>query len=81
MCVGQRRPEDTDERVLLFLKMRAGHAFSDILASDIRAAIRKALSARHVPAYIFSVEDIPVRKAVWVWCGLSLINFYICSIP
>ena len=61
ICVGQRRPADTDERVLLFIKMRAGHRLSGDVEQAIREAIRKALSARHVPKYIFEVEEIPVR--------------------
>uniref|UniRef100_A0A0W0FQT6 AMP-dependent synthetase/ligase domain-containing protein n=1 Tax=Moniliophthora roreri TaxID=221103 RepID=A0A0W0FQT6_MONRR len=59
ICVGQRRPGDKDERVLLFLKMRLGHPFTKVLENEICNAIRKSLSARHVPAYIFEVEDIP----------------------
>ncbi|OCH93786.1 acetoacetate-CoA ligase [Obba rivulosa] len=59
LCVGQRRPEDRDERVLLFVKMRPGHAFSKALEERMRAAIRQALSSRHVPAYIFEIEEIP----------------------
>ncbi|KAI9457898.1 hypothetical protein F5148DRAFT_1221811 [Russula earlei] len=43
ICVGQRRPQDEDERVLL----RSAQA------------IREALSARHVPAYVLQVKDIP----------------------
>lgn len=62
LCVGQRRPQDTDERVLLFLKMRPGHKISTELVVNIRAAIRNSLSARHVPAYIFEVNDIPVSS-------------------
>ena len=60
LCIGQRRPEDKDERVLLFIKMRHPHTLSDQLKSRIRNAIREGLSARHVPSYIFEVEDIPV---------------------
>lgn len=60
LCIGQRRPQDRDERVLLFLKMRPGHAFTNDITDQIRSSIRKALSPRHVPAYIFAVEDIPV---------------------
>lgn len=60
LCVGQRRPEDKDERVLLFLKMRAGQKLTSMLESKIREEIRRALSARHVPSFIFEVEDIPV---------------------
>ncbi|THH05067.1 hypothetical protein EW145_g5069 [Phellinidium pouzarii] len=59
LCVGQRRPGDTDERVLLFLKMRDGHKLTAKLEKEIREAIRKALSARHVPTYIGEVDDIP----------------------
>jgi acetoacetyl-CoA synthetase len=61
LCVGQRRLQDTDERVLLFLKMRPGHAFTPRLESEIKSAIRAGLSARHVPSFIFEVQDIPVR--------------------
>jgi len=60
ICVGQRRPNvDKDERVLLFLKMRPGNEFTSSLEKEIRSSIRSALSARHVPEYIFEVEDIP----------------------
>jgi acetoacetyl-CoA synthetase len=69
LCIGQRRPEDKDERVLLFVKMRPGRKFDEDLKARIRAAIRKGLSARHVPAYIFEVKDIPVSC-----CFMSLIH-------
>jgi len=59
LCVGQRRPQDKDERVLLFLKMRQSHPFDEALVNRIRAAIRAALSPRHVPAHIFEVDEIP----------------------
>jgi len=63
LCVGQRRPHDKDERVLLFLKMRAGKKLTTTLEGEIKAAIRSALSARHVPAYVFEVEEIPVSAS------------------
>ncbi|PPQ98788.1 hypothetical protein CVT24_003346 [Panaeolus cyanescens] len=59
LCIGQRRPQDKDERVLLFLKMRAGNECNSELIESIKQAIKKALSARHVPAYIFPIADIP----------------------
>ena len=62
ICVGQRRPEDTNERVLLFIKMRDGHALTPALERSIREAILTALSARHMPAYIFAVDAIPVSR-------------------
>ena len=64
LCVGQRRAQDKDERVLLFLKMRAGHRLDDPLVGQIKDAIRTALSARHVPAFVLPVEDIPVRVSI-----------------
>ena len=60
ICVGQRRPQDEDERVLLFIKMRPDQKLDQSFAHAIRAAIRAALSARHVPAHIFEVKEIPV---------------------
>jgi len=60
ICVGQRRPGDQDETVLLFLLMKPGERFTTRLVNDIKAAIRKQLSPRHVPKYIFETPDIPV---------------------
>ncbi|KAF5327935.1 hypothetical protein D9758_018049 [Tetrapyrgos nigripes] len=59
LCVGQRRPQDDNERVLLFVRMRRGHRFGEGLVKEIKDAIRTSLSARHVPAYVFEVEDVP----------------------
>jgi len=59
LCVAQRRPEDKDERVLLFLRMRAGHKFTDELVERIRETIRDARSPRHVPSFVFPIDDIP----------------------
>lgn len=59
LCIGQRRPKDLNERVLLFVKMRPGNSLSSALIKDIRGSIRASLSPRHVPAYIFEVDDIP----------------------
>lgn len=59
VCVGQRRPQDQDESVLLFLLMKKGEKFTPRLVNDIKSAIRKELSARHVPKYIFETPDIP----------------------
>ncbi|CVK95413.1 related to acetoacetyl-CoA synthetase [Fusarium mangiferae] len=59
IAVGHRRHQDGDEQVLLFVKMREKNMLKDPLLSKIRDAIRTMLSPRHVPAYIFPVEDIP----------------------
>ena len=55
--IGQRRPQDLDERVLLFVKMTK---LDKGLDEAIRNVIKKGLSARHVPTYIFQVEDVLV---------------------
>ncbi|EWZ93398.1 acetoacetate-CoA ligase [Fusarium oxysporum f. sp. radicis-lycopersici 26381] len=59
LCVGQRRPQDHDESVVLFLLMKPGVKFNAELASRIRERIAKELTKRHVPKYIFEVPDIP----------------------
>jgi acetoacetyl-CoA synthetase len=60
ICVGQRRPQDGDESVMLFLKMNDGHEFSAALVNRIKVKIAEERSRRHVPQYIFQTWDIPV---------------------
>ncbi|KAH6626286.1 hypothetical protein B0J18DRAFT_136610 [Chaetomium sp. MPI-SDFR-AT-0129] len=59
LCVGQRRPQDSDESVMLFLLMRPGKRFERGLVEEIREAIKGDLSKRHVPRYIFPTPEIP----------------------
>lgn len=61
LCVPQYNA-DGEERVILFLKMAPGKAFSPDLVTEIKGGIRKALSARHVPALVLETGAIPVRK-------------------
>ncbi len=63
ICVGQRRPTDTDERVLLFLLMKPGHKLTPQLIREVKDAIRKATSPRHVPKFVFETPEIPVSSA------------------
>lgn len=60
ICVGQRRPKDQDESVILFLLMKPGHQFTPQLVREVKEAIRKATSPRHVPKFIFETKEIPV---------------------
>ena len=60
ICVGQRRPQDQDERVVLFLLMKPGHHFTPRLVTEVKEAIKKATSARHVPKFVFETKEIPV---------------------
>ncbi|KAF2491726.1 acetoacetyl-synthase [Lophium mytilinum] len=59
VCVGQRRPQDRDESVILFLKMAQGQKRTQTLKDQLKAEIGKQLSRRHVPKYVFYVDDIP----------------------
>jgi acetoacetyl-CoA synthetase len=59
ICVGQRRPTDHDETVLLFLMMAPGHKFSQNVIKDVKEAIGRELSKRHVPKHIFETPEIP----------------------
>ena len=60
LCVGQRRPQDADESVMLFLLMKPGHKFDEKLVKEVKEAIATDLSKRHVPKYIFETPEIPV---------------------
>ncbi|KAK6580551.1 hypothetical protein PZA11_006787 [Diplocarpon coronariae] len=60
ICVGRRRETDTDEVVVLFIKMSEGQICDDELREKIKAIIRKELSARHVPGIIDECFDIPM---------------------
>ena len=60
ICVGQRRPQDSDETVYLFVLMESGVRFEPEKILEIKQAIRDRLSARHVPKYIFECPEIPV---------------------
>ena len=60
VCIGQQKEGETDERVLLFIKMESGKQFTTELVGRIKKGIREDLSARHVPALIAECPDIPV---------------------
>ena len=62
LCIGRRREQDTDETVVLFLKMKEGEQYTDKLAGDIKAVVRKELSARHVPGIVDECPEIPVTS-------------------
>ena len=63
ICVGQRRPTDADESVLLFLLMKPGRKFSQELVKAVKQRIGKECSPRHVPKYVFETPEIPVSAA------------------
>lgn len=60
VCVAQRKADNSEERVILFLKMAPGAEFTQELVKNLKVAIRSLLSARHVPEVILPIKDIPV---------------------
>jgi acetoacetyl-CoA synthetase len=48
-----------DVRVVLFVRLRPGVELDEALRQEIRATIRSHTTARHVPARIVAVPDIP----------------------
>ena len=50
---------DGDVRVVLFVRLQPGVELDDALRREMRATIRAATTARHVPAKIIAVPDIP----------------------
>ncbi|KIW03845.1 acetoacetate-CoA ligase [Verruconis gallopava] len=62
LCVGRRRETDTDETVVLFLKMEDGKRFDAELVDKVKATVRKELSARHVPGIVDACPEIPVTS-------------------
>jgi acetoacetyl-CoA synthetase len=59
LCVGQRRPTDHDETVILFLQMAPGHSFTPELVAKVQDAVGRELSKRHVPRKVFETKAIP----------------------
>ena len=57
VAIAQRWQDDV--RVVLFVVLRAGVELDARLAADIRQRIRDNTTARHVPAKILAVADIP----------------------
>lgn len=59
IVVGQRRSDDLDERVLLFVEMAPGIKCDRDIQLEIQRRVSQALSMRHVPKYIIPVARIP----------------------
>jgi acetoacetyl-CoA synthetase len=52
-----------DVRVILFVKLADGLSLSDELVEGMKTAIRANTTARHVPAKVLQVKDIPHTKS------------------
>jgi acetoacetyl-CoA synthetase len=61
IVIGQQLESDT--RVVLFVVLRDGIVLDDELTRRIQAAVRSGATARHVPAVIGQVADIPRTRS------------------
>jgi acetoacetyl-CoA synthetase len=61
VVIGQRW--DNDERIVLFVKLKAGVRLDAELEARIRDRIRANTSPRHVPARIVQVDEIPRTRS------------------
>jgi acetoacetyl-CoA synthetase len=57
LAIGQNW--QSDQRLLLFVKMSKGHQLTETLIKTIKNTLRDNASPRHVPAKIIEVTDIP----------------------
>ncbi|KAJ5278700.1 hypothetical protein N7478_004072 [Penicillium angulare] len=60
LCIGRRRPQDSDESVFLFVIMQSNQPFTSQLALELKNAIRNGLSSKHVPRFVFGVKEVPM---------------------
>ncbi len=61
LAVAQKYESDT--RVVLFLKLKPGCEISDAFCDQIKQALKKKASPRHVPALILQAPDCPRTKS------------------
>ena len=61
VVVGQ--PWENDTRIVLFVKMAAGHELDDQLRDRIRSKIRSEVTPRHVPAVMRRSPTSPALAA------------------
>ena len=52
-----------DEEVVLFVRLTGGSPLDDSLVARIRNRVRERATARHRPAKVFQVEDIPRTRS------------------
>jgi acetoacetyl-CoA synthetase len=54
---------DDDTRIVLLVRMVAGHTLTDESIADLKRRIRTNCSPRHVPAVVLAVEDLPRTRS------------------
>ncbi len=54
---------DDDTRIVLLVRMVAGHTLTDDSIADLKKRIRANCSPRHVPALVLAVDDLPRTRS------------------
>lgn len=62
-CIAVGQDWNGDQRVVLFVCLKAGCALNEELKEKIKKQIRKGASPRHVPEVIIAVHDIPRTRS------------------
>lgn len=62
-CVAVAHREGSDEQIALFVVLQKGAALDSVIEEKIRSAIRKNLTAFHVPRFLFAVSDLPKTRS------------------
>ncbi|WP_186644497.1 acetoacetate--CoA ligase [Fluviispira vulneris] len=62
-CIAVDQNWKNDNRIILFLRLRESVTLTEKLITDIKSALRKNCSPRHVPAKIIAIPDIPKTKS------------------
>ncbi|CAD5216114.1 unnamed protein product [Bursaphelenchus okinawaensis] len=64
LVIGVVDPQDeTNENVLLFVKLAGNEKLTPELTKTIKATLRSRMSPRHVPNEIFTIDDIPYTNS------------------
>ena len=58
-CVAVGHKKNNDERIVLFVKLKRNFILDDKLKENISNKIKNSCSPKHIPSFIFSVNDIP----------------------
>ena len=62
-CIAVEQKYKNDTRVILFIKLKNNFKLDNLLKKNINNKIRKLLSPKYVPSFIFDVKDIPKTRS------------------
>jgi acetoacetyl-CoA synthetase len=63
VAVGFRPPGESDELIVLLVKLDEDETLTDERVGELKRAIRHACSPRHVPKLVFQISDVPVTRS------------------